>query len=126
MGERTPLAVLDAPASGRMAMGEALTNLLAAPIGRLAAREAQRPTGWPPAAPAGEDARAVRHRATPSGLELCPALGMGIPVGKDSLSMRTALARRGGQPQQVIAPVSLIVYRLRHRWTTCAARSRRS
>ena len=86
MGERTPLAALDAPASGRMAVGEAITNLLAAPI-ELAAREAS--ANWMAACgEPGEDA-ALYDTVRAVGMELCPALGIGIPVGKDSLSMRT-------------------------------------
>ena len=108
MGERTPLAALGAataPASGRMAVGEAITNLLAAPIelsrvklsaNRMAA------CGEP-----GEDA-ALFDTVRTVGLELCPALGIGIPVGKDSLSMRTRWDQ-DGKTRQVTAPVSLIV-----------------
>ena len=91
MGERTPVAVLDAPASGRLAVGEAITNILAADIaslGRRAAvgqldgglRRARRRRG------------AVRDGAA-VGEELCPALGIAIPVGKDSLSMKTRVER---------------------------------
>ena len=101
MGERSPLAALDAPASGRMAVAEALTNLLAAPIELSRVKLS---ANWMAACgEAGEDA-ALYDTVKAVGLELCPALGIGIPVGKDSLSMRT---RWGGQ--QVTAPVSLIV-----------------
>ena len=93
MGERTPLALIDAPASGRMAVGEALTNIAAAAIGDARATSSCRPTGWRrPATPA-----RTRRCSTPcarSRMELCPALGIAIPVGKDSMSMRTTLARR--------------------------------
>jgi len=108
MGERTPLASLGAataPASGRMAVGEALTNLLAAPI------ELQRvklSANWMAACgEPGEDA-ALYDTVRAVGLELCPALGIGIPVGKDSLSMRTRW-RSDDTDRQVTAPVSLIV-----------------
>ncbi len=105
MGERTPLASLDAPASGRMAVAEAITNLLAAPISldkvRLSAN-------WMAACgEAGEDA-ALYDTVKAVGLELCPALGVSIPVGKDSLSMRSHWQHQG-QARQVISPVSLIV-----------------
>ena len=95
MGERTPLAVIDAPASGRMAVGEAMTNIAAAPIASL--DEIKLSANWMAACgSAGRGRRAVRHRAG-VGMELCPALGIGIPVGKDSLSMRTKwrTTRRG-------------------------------
>jgi phosphoribosylformylglycinamidine synthase len=105
MGERTPLAALNAPASGRMAVAEAITNLLAAPIEldriKLSAN-------WMAACgEPGEDA-ALFDTVKAVGLELCPALGIGIPVGKDSLSMRTKWEQHG-QTRQVTAPVSLIV-----------------
>ena len=105
MGERTPLASINAPASGRMAVGEAITNLLAAPIelGRV-----KLSANWMAACgEPGEDA-ALYDTVQAVGLELCPALGIGIPVGKDSLSMRTRWDHQG-QARQVTAPVSLIV-----------------
>ncbi len=110
MGERTPLAVLDAPAAGRMAVGEAITNLLAAPI-ELA--RVKLSCNWmaacsdDPAAP-GDDA-ALYDTVRAVGMELCPALGISVPVGKDSLSMRTRWQGEDGQRKQVTAPVSLIV-----------------
>ena len=105
MGERTPLAALDAPASGRMAVGEAITNLLAAPI---ALPRVKLSANWMAACgEPGEDA-ALFDTVKAVGLELCPALGIGIPVGKDSLSMKTRWSD-GGTTRQVTAPVSLIV-----------------
>ena len=105
MGERTPLAALDAPASGRMAVAEAITNLLAAPI-TLA--HVKLSCNWMAACgEPGEDA-ALYDTVKAVGLELCPALGIGVPVGKDSLSMRTRWSDAGGA-QQVTAPVSLVV-----------------
>ncbi len=101
MGERAPLATLNAPASGRMAVAEAITNLLAAPIELSRIKLS---ANWMAACgEAGEDA-ALYDTVKAVGMELCPALGIGIPVGKDSLSMRTRW-----QGQQVTAPVSLIV-----------------
>jgi phosphoribosylformylglycinamidine synthase len=105
MGERTPLAALDAPASGRMAVGEALTNLLAAPFDLPRVKLS---CNWMAACgEAGEDA-ALYDTVKAVGLELCPALGISVPVGKDSLSMRTRWSE-GGEARQVTAPVSLIV-----------------
>ena len=105
MGERTPLASIDAPASGRMAVAEAITNLLAAPI------ELQRvklSANWMAACgEPGEDA-ALYETVKTVGMELCPALGISIPVGKDSLSMRTQW-QDGGDTRKVTSPVSLII-----------------
>ncbi|HVZ43653.1 MAG TPA: phosphoribosylformylglycinamidine synthase [Ramlibacter sp.] len=101
MGERTPLASVDAPASGRMAVAEAITNLLAAPI---ALERVKLSANWMAACgEAGEDA-ALYETVKAVGMALCPALGVSIPVGKDSLSMRTQW--EGGK---VTSPVSLIV-----------------
>jgi len=105
MGERTPLAVIDAPASGRMAVAEAITNLLAAPI-ELA--RVKLSANWMAACgEEGEDA-ALYETVRAVGMELCPALGISIPVGKDSLSMRTQWSD-GGAGKKVTSPVSLIV-----------------
>ncbi len=105
MGERTPLAALDAPASGRMAVAEAITNLLAAPI---ELSHIKLSCNWMAACgEPGEDA-ALYDTVKAVGMELCPALGIGVPVGKDSLSMRTRWSD-GNVAQQVTAPVSLIV-----------------
>lgn len=105
MGERTPLAALDAPASGRMAVAEAITNLLAAPFELSRVKLS---ANWMAACgEPGEDA-ALYETVKAVGMELCPALGVGIPVGKDSLSMRTKWSD-DRQSKQVVAPVSLIV-----------------
>ncbi len=106
MGERTPLAILDGPASGRMAVAEAVTNIAAASIGEIS--RIRLSANWMAAAGhPGEDAR-LYDTVRAVGLELCPALGIAIPVGKDSLSMRTAW-QQDGEDRQVVAPVSLIV-----------------
>jgi phosphoribosylformylglycinamidine synthase len=106
MGERTPLAVIDAPASGRMAVGETITNLAAAPIADIAAIKLS--ANWMAACgQPGQDA-ALFDTVKAVGMELCPALGISIPVGKDSLSMRTTW-KDEGQDKAVISPVSLIV-----------------
>ncbi len=106
IGERTPLALIDAAASARMAVGEALTNLAAAPVTALS--EIKLSANWMAAAShPGEDARlfdAVRA----VGLELCPELEIGIPVGKDSLSMQ-AQWTRDGIAHKSVSPVSLVV-----------------
>ena len=105
MGERTPLASVNAPASGRMAVGEAITNLLAASIELPRVKLS---ANWMAACgEAGEDA-ALYDTVKAVGMELCPALGISIPVGKDSLSMRTKWSDQG-TTKQVTAPVSLIV-----------------
>jgi phosphoribosylformylglycinamidine synthase len=101
LGERTPLASINAPASGRMAVAEAITNLLAAPI---ELDRVKLSANWMAACgEPGEDA-ALYATVTAVGLELCPALGISIPVGKDSLSMRTVWG-----DNKVTSPVSLIV-----------------
>ncbi|HTD30448.1 MAG TPA: phosphoribosylformylglycinamidine synthase [Steroidobacteraceae bacterium] len=106
MGERTPVAVLDAPASGRLAVAEALTNILAADIGALS--DVRLSANWMAACgEPGEDA-ALYETVHAVGKELCPQLGIAIPVGKDSLSMKTAW-REGSVAKSVVAPVSLIV-----------------
>ena len=105
MGERTPLAVLNAPASGRMAVAEALTNLAAADVSSL--DQIKLSANWMAACGSpGEDARLFATVAAVS--EFCKALGVAIPVGKDSLSMRTVW-QENGEEKEVISPVSLIV-----------------
>lgn len=105
MGERTPLASVDAAASGRMAVAEAITNLLAAPI---ALPRVKLSANWMAACgEPGEDA-ALYETVRAVGMELCPRIGVAIPVGKDSLSMRTQWSE-GGAVKKVTSPVSLIV-----------------
>jgi phosphoribosylformylglycinamidine synthase len=106
MGERTPVAVIDAAASGRMAVGEAITNIAAAPIASI--EDIKLSANWMAACgQPGQDA-ALFDTVKAVGMELCPALGISIPVGKDSLSMRTTW-NDGGEAKAVISPVSLIV-----------------
>jgi phosphoribosylformylglycinamidine synthase len=106
MGERTPLALLDGPASGRMAIGEALTNIVAAPIERLG--DIKLSANWMASAGhEGEDAK-LYDTVRAVGMELCPALGIAIPVGKDSMSMKTVWQQQSEQ-RAVTAPLSLIV-----------------
>ena len=108
VGERTPLALIDGPASARMAVGEAVTNIAAAAIGRIG--DIKLSANWMCAAGhPGEDAilfDAVRA----VGMELCPALGISIPVGKDSMSMRTTWRDpKSGEDKAVTAPMSLVI-----------------
>jgi phosphoribosylformylglycinamidine synthase len=106
LGERTPLAVLNAPASGRMAVGEAITNIAAARIEKIG--DIKLSANWMAAAGHhGEDA-ALFDTVRAVGMELCPQLGISIPVGKDSMSMRTAW-QEGTEKKAVTAPLSLIV-----------------
>jgi phosphoribosylformylglycinamidine synthase len=106
VGERTPLAVINAPAAGRMAVAEALTNLAAAPVTDLS--RVKLSANWMAAAGSpGEDA-ALFDTVKSVALDLCPQLGVSIPVGKDSMSMRTAWTD-GGEPRQVVSPLSLVV-----------------
>ena len=106
MGERTPIASLDGPASARMALGEAVTNLAAASVPSLA--HVRLSANWMAACgEEGEDA-ALFDTVRAIGEELCPALGIAIPVGKDSLSMRTTWSENG-EDRSVVAPLSLIV-----------------
>ncbi|MES1178329.1 MAG: phosphoribosylformylglycinamidine synthase [Myxococcales bacterium] len=106
IGERTPLALLDSAASARMAVAEAITNIAAAPIDKLS--DIKLSANWmAPAGHPGEDAR-LYDAVRAIGTELCPALGIAIPVGKDSMSMRTVW-EESGQKKSVTAPLSLIV-----------------
>ena len=106
MGERTPVALLDGPASGRMAVGEAITNIAASridDIGRIVlSANWMAPAGHP-----GEDAK-LYATVKAVGEQLCPALGIAIPVGKDSMSMKSVWQERG-EDRAVTAPLSLII-----------------
>jgi len=106
MGERSPLAVVNGPASGRMAIAEAVTNIAAAAIRDISAIRLA--ANW--MAAAGEDGQdgVLFDTVRAVGMELCPALGIAIPVGKDSLSMKTVWQDQGAR-KTVQAPVSLIV-----------------
>lgn len=108
LGERTPLAVINAAASARMAVGEAITNLAAAHIAELG--QIRLSANWMAATGhSGEDA-ALYDAVQAVAMELCPQLGISIPVGKDSLSMKTAWKDpHNGQDKEVVAPLSLII-----------------
>ncbi len=105
MGEKAPLALFDGPASGRMAVGEAITNIAAVPIGDMG--QIKLSANWMAACgQPGEDEKLYRTVAAVS--ELCQQLRLSIPVGKDSLSMRTVW-QDGEQQKSVIAPLSLVI-----------------
>ena len=87
MGERTPVATLDGPASARLAVAEAVTNILASPVQSLT--DIKLSANWMCAAGYAGDDAVLYDTVKAVGLEFCPALGMTIPVGKDSMSMRT-------------------------------------
>ena len=107
IGERTPLAVIDAEASGRMAIGEAITNLAAAQIGKI--EKIRLSANWMAAAgEAGHDADLYKTVKTIT-QDVCMKLGISIPVGKDSMSMRTVWRDSQKRENKVIAPLSLIV-----------------
>jgi phosphoribosylformylglycinamidine synthase len=106
MGERTPLAVINGPASGRMAIAEAVSNIASAAIARIS--DIRLSANWMAAAgEPGQDA-SLFDTVKAIGMELCPELGIAIPVGKDSLSMKTVWQDESGQ-RRMLAPVSLIV-----------------
>ncbi|KEQ19786.1 phosphoribosylformylglycinamidine synthase [Endozoicomonas numazuensis] len=106
MGERTPLALIDAPASGRMAVGEAITNIASTRIAKLG--DVKLSANWMAAAGhPGEDAK-LYETCKAVGMELCPELGIAIPVGKDSMSMRTSW-KDGEAEKSVTSPLSLVI-----------------
>ncbi|HTJ96622.1 MAG TPA: phosphoribosylformylglycinamidine synthase, partial [Rhodocyclaceae bacterium] len=106
MGERTPLALLDAPASGRMAVGEAVTNLAAAAVNELG--DIKLSANWMAAAGHGAEDAALFDTVKAIAIDFCPQLDISIPVGKDSLSMKTSWQDEG-QNKQVVAPMSVII-----------------
>ena len=112
MGERTPVAINDAAASARLAVGEALTNLVAAQIGELG--KVNLSANWMAAPAIAGDGADLYAAVSAIGLDLCPALGITIPVGKDSMSMSTAwkepaVGNREGLHKRITAPTSLII-----------------
>ena len=105
MGEKPALALFDAPASGRMCVGEALTNIAATHIGALG--NIKLSANWMAACGVkGEDEKLYRTVEAVS--QLCQSLGVSIPVGKDSLSMKTVWQENGVQ-KSVVSPLSLII-----------------
>ncbi|MDO8961894.1 MAG: phosphoribosylformylglycinamidine synthase [Methylophilus sp.] len=106
IGEKAPLALIDGPASGRMAIGEAITNIAASWISDIGNLKLS--ANWmAPAGHAGEDA-ALFNTVKAVGMELCPALGISIPVGKDSMSMKTVWEDNGTK-KAVTSPISLVI-----------------
>ena len=107
MGERTVVALISGPASARLAIGEALTNIAAACVGQI--EKVRLSANWMCAC--GEDAEdsSLYDTVRAVGMELCPALGISIPVGKDSLSMRTVWSTSDGEDCRMTAPLSLVV-----------------
>ncbi|MBR0197840.1 MAG: phosphoribosylformylglycinamidine synthase [Kiritimatiellae bacterium] len=106
-GERSPVALLDGPASGRMAVTEAITNLAASYVGDIS--KIRLSANWmAPCGDAGEDA-ILYDTVQAVGLEFCPALGVSIPVGKDSCSMHTVWQDSNGEEKKQVAPLSLVV-----------------
>jgi len=107
MGERTPLAVMDGPASARVAVAEAVTNIASAPIAKLS--DVRLSANWMAAAgEPGQDA-VLFDTVRAVGMELCPELGIAIPVGKDSLSLKTSWRDGDGIERRMLAPLSLVV-----------------
>jgi phosphoribosylformylglycinamidine synthase len=106
VGERTPVAINSAAASARLAVGEALTNLVAAQIGDLG--KVILSANWMAAPAVPGDGADLYAAVQAVGMELCPTLGITIPVGKDSMSMSTVWTE-GTVEKRIIAPISLIV-----------------
>ncbi|MDP2228939.1 MAG: phosphoribosylformylglycinamidine synthase [Moraxellaceae bacterium] len=106
MGERTPLAIIDASASARMAVGEAITNIAASRI--TAIGDIRLSANWMAAAGHGKEDENLFDAVRAVGMDICPALGIAIPVGKDSLSMRTVW-EEAGEKKAVTSPLSLVI-----------------
>ncbi|SFV66559.1 Phosphoribosylformylglycinamidine synthase, synthetase subunit / Phosphoribosylformylglycinamidine synthase, glutamine amidotransferase subunit [hydrothermal vent metagenome] len=106
LGEKTPLAINNAAASGRMAIGEALTNLLSVHIDDI--KKINLSANWMSATGSNDEDKALFDTVKAVGEELCPALGITIPVGKDSLSMQTKW-QENNQDKKVVSPLSLII-----------------
>jgi phosphoribosylformylglycinamidine synthase len=112
IGERTPLAVIDAAASARMAVGEVITNMAGVAIGyervgKLG--DIKLSANWMAAAGEAQEDQKLYDAVHAVGMEFCPALGMTIPVGKDSMSMKTKWAGESGKTKTVLSPLSLVV-----------------
>ncbi len=109
IGERTPLAVTDAQASARMAVGECLTNLAGTAIERLS--DIKLSANWMAAAGQGSEDQKLFDAVQAIGMELCPALGITVPVGKDSLSMKLRWndPEANGEQKAVTSPLSVVI-----------------
>ncbi len=106
MGERTPLALIDAAASGRMAIGEAITNIASTRILKMS--DIILSANWMAACGHGDEDARLFDTVKTVGMELCPELGICIPVGKDSLSMKTVW-QENDQERSVVSPLSLVI-----------------
>ncbi|MET0411000.1 MAG: phosphoribosylformylglycinamidine synthase, partial [Polyangiaceae bacterium] len=107
LGERAPVALVSPAAAARLSVGEALTNLAAAPVAALCLVKLS--ANWMAAAGHPGEDQALFEAVRTVGLELCPALGIAVPVGKDSLSMRTSWRGEQGDSRTVVAPLSLVI-----------------
>ncbi|MDM7481042.1 MAG: phosphoribosylformylglycinamidine synthase [Halomonas sp.] len=108
MGERPPVALIDPAASARLAVAEAITNLAAAPIAKLS--DIKLSANWMSAADHPGENQALYDAVHAVGMELCPALGIAVPVGKDSMSMRTAWQEGDdAEEKSITSPLSLVV-----------------
>ncbi|MCG6657601.1 phosphoribosylformylglycinamidine synthase [Halomonas campisalis] len=111
MGERPPVALIDPAASARLAVAEAITNLAAAPIDKIG--DIKLSANWMSAADHAGENQALYEAVHAVGMELCPALGIAIPVGKDSMSMRTAWQEgdEAGEVEEksITSPLSLVI-----------------
>ena len=106
VGERSPLALLDAPASGRMAVAEAITNISSCAINNIS--DIKLSANWMCASGDNDEDAALYQTVKAVGMELCPKLGISIPVGKDSLSMKTSWQDTSDQ-KEVVSPLSLVI-----------------
>ncbi len=106
VGERSPLALLDAPASGRMAVAEAITNISSCAINKIS--DVKLSANWMCASGDNDEDAALYQTVKAVGMELCPKLGISIPVGKDSLSMKTSWQDMSDQ-KEVVSPLSLVI-----------------
>ncbi len=106
MGERPTIALLDAAASGRMAVAEAVLNIAAARISKLS--DIRLSANWMAACGQGDEDARLFDAVEAIGRELCPALGIAIPVGKDSLSMKSVW-QEGGETKTQTSPLSLVI-----------------
>ena len=110
VGERTPVALINPKASARLAVGEAITNIAGARINQLS--DITMSANWMAACGDDNEDAALFDAVHAIGEELCPALGIAIPVGKDSLSMRanwTDSNKDGSTDKSVVSPMSLVI-----------------
>lgn len=107
MGERTPIALLDAAASANMAVGEAITNIAATNIGDI--KRIKLSANWMASTGEASEDEALYAAVEAVGEKLCPALGLTIPVGKDSMSMQTRWTDNNGEAKTVASPLSLVI-----------------